>query len=316
MTTELPTKPAARILRHDGTADARRRTLRAPGAVALVLAAPVAAWWFTRGTPPWVVMWAVASAEYLAVKALTPSGFWRMAPVWRVIAYLTLWPGMDAAAFLGVRGKKAVAPVARAEWMFAGAKFTGGLAAVGWAATHASTGEPMFVGWVGMLGLIFSLHFGLFHLASAAWRTVGVAAVPIMHAPILAGSLAEFWGERWNAAFADVARRFLMRPLARRHGGAWAGAIVFLVSGLVHESVISLPAGGGWGGPFLYFALQAAGAWFEKSAPGRALGLGRGLSGRLWTILVTLAPVPLLFHAMFVTRVMTPFFATLGTFLP
>lgn len=302
-----------------GVAGRIMATPRQPAPVvffATLMLLPIGAWWAARGAPPWGTMWAIAFAEFLGVKLLTLSRLWRPAPAWRVAAYIALWPGMDAPAFLGVRLGKKVPPASILEWTFAFAKLASGLAAIGWAVAHANTAEPMIVGWVGMLGLIFSLHFGLFHLVSLAWRAVGVAAAPIMRAPILAESLADFWGERWNAAFAAAARQILLRPLARRYGGAKAGAVVFLVSGLVHESVISVPARAGWGGPFLYFAIQAAGAWFEKSAIGRALRLGQGARGRMWTMLVTLAPVPLLFHPAFVTKVMTPFFSTLAALIP
>ncbi len=93
--------------------------------------------------------------------------------------------------------------------------------------------------------------------------------------------------------------------------------MVFAVSGLVHETVISLPARGGWGGPTLYFLLQAAGVAVERSVPGRRLGLGHGVRGWLWTGLVAAAPLPLLFHAPFVERVGAPLLRALaGLFLP
>lgn len=308
--TPTPAAHAAAANRPKGWGGASRLA----GAVLFLL--PAAVWWGARGLPGWGVMWAVATAEFFALKMLTLSGLWRDAPPARVAAYLMLWPGMDAAAFLGIRaGKKRLVPTAP-EWMFAVAKFGAGLVAAAWAVTHAVTAPVLLVGWVGMLGIIFSLHFGLFHLASLLWRSIGVNAAPLMRAPIAAQSLADFWSVRWNAAFADAARRFLGRPLARRWGAMRTGTLIFLVSGLVHESVISLPARGGWGGPTLYFALQAVGVWIEKSALGRRCGLGRGALGWVWVLAVTTAPVPLLFHPPFVTRVIAPFFQMLAELTP
>jgi hypothetical protein len=174
----------------------------------------------------------------------------------------------------------------------------------------------MLVGWVGMIGIIFTLHFGLLHVISWLWRRAGVNAPPIMRAPIAADSLADFWGGRWNAAFADAARRFLFRPTVRWLGARGAGAFVFLVSGLVHEVVVSLPARGGWGGPTLYFLIQGAGIAVEKSPLGKYLGLGSGLRGWAWTALCTIAPVTLLFHSPFVHRVIVPLYQTLHDLLP
>ena len=88
------------------------------------------------------------------------------------------------------------------------------------------------------------------------------------------------------------------------------------MSGLVHETVISLPARGGWGGPTLYFLLQAAGAGIEKNAVGRRLGLGAGVRGRAWMLLVTAAPLPLLLHAAFTDRVIMPMLQAAAKFFP
>lgn len=285
-------------------------------AVVGLLALPAAAWWSTRALPGWAVMWSVAMAEFFGLKWLTLAGFWRNAPPVRVAAYLLLWPGMDAAAFLGWHGaEKRLVPTGR-EGAFAVAKFSVGCVAAGWAVAHATTAPVFLVGWVGMLGIIFSLHFGLFHLASLAWRAAGVNAAPLMRVPIAARSLADFWSARWNTAFADAARRFIGRPLTRRWGALRTGTLIFFVSGIVHESVISLPARGGWGGPTLYFILQATGMWIEKSEFGRRCGFGRGVRGWVWVLVVTLLPLPLLFHPPFVTRVIAPFFQRLAELKP
>ena len=59
--------------------------------------------------------------------------------------------------------------------------------------------HPLLAGWLGMLGAIFMLHFGTFHLASLAWRQAGVNAM-LLDAKSINGqrSPAEFWGARWN----------------------------------------------------------------------------------------------------------------------
>ena len=281
-----------------------------------LLVLPALAWWATCDLPAWVNMWAVAGAMFFALKLLTLTAAELSAVSFgRIFAYIVLWPGMDARAFLFDRLE--TKPVARPrELAFALLKLLGGLAAGAWAAQHVGTMQPMLVGWVGMIGIIFTLHFGLLHVVSWLWRRAGVNAPPIMRAPIAADSLADFWGGRWNAAFADAARRFLFRPTVRRLGARGAGAFVFLVSGLVHEAVVSLPARGGWGGPTLYFLIQGAGIAVEKSPLGKQMNLGSGLRGWVWTALCTLAPVTLLFHALFVHRVIVPFYQTLHDLLP
>lgn len=263
----------------------------------------------------WICMWVVAGAEWFALKLATLTGFWRTAPAWRLAVYATLWPGLNARAFLFTDTGAVPRPLP-GELAFALAKMAFGLAAAGWAIVHVGREPALLTGWVGMVGIIFTLHFGGLHLVSWIWRACGVAAAPIMRAPIMATSLADFWGVRWNVAFADAARRFVLLPFARRWGASVAGAWVFFISGLVHETVISFPARGGWGGPTLYFVLQGAGAWFEKTTCARRLGLGKGGRGRAFTLLVVAGPLPLLFHRPFIDHVILPLFEFLkGLFL-
>ena len=101
----------------------------------------------------------------------------------------------------------------------------------------------MLVGWCGLIGIAFMLHFGLFHLLSCFWRSLGVNAPPLMNHPWAATSVSEFWGKRWNLAFRDLTHRFLFRPLTSRLGPRWGVAAVFGFSGLVHDLVISISFG-------------------------------------------------------------------------
>jgi hypothetical protein len=176
----------------------------------------------------------------------------------------------------------------------------------------ASTEDVILAGWLGMLGIVFILHFGVFHILSWIWRRQGVLAEPLMDWPIRSTSVSEFWGRRWNRAFRDLTHRYVFRPLTSRFGLSAGSWLAFLFSGLVHEAAITLPAGGGYGGPSLYFLIQAAGLHFERSAAGRRLGLGGGIAGRLFTIAITALPVGLLFPRPFVVEVIVPFLKIVG----
>jgi len=70
---------------------------------------------------------------------------------------------------------------------------------------------------------------------------------------------------------------------------------------------LSLPAGGGYGGPTVYFLLQAAAIFIERSTFGKRLGLARGLRGRVFALLVLVGPAFLLFHPPFVHAIVVPF---------
>jgi alginate O-acetyltransferase complex protein AlgI len=267
-----------------------------PGGVAL-LAPP--AW------PRWAFMWTLAGSIYVGCKWLT----WRRTPTqgvpyWKHAGYLLAWPGLDAAAFL--TGRSTNAP-RRREWAFGAAKFAFGVVLFLGATKVGSLQQPYLVGWIGMIGIVLMLHFGLFHLLSCAWRRIGVDARPLMDWPLKSISLSEFWGRRWNTAFRDLTHRFLFRPLTPWIGprGAIFGGFVF--SGIVHDVVISMPSRGGYGGPTLFFTIQAAGMLVERTALGKRLGLGRGWSGWGFTLVVLLAPVYWLFHPPFVEHIVVPF---------
>ncbi|MDB5307199.1 MAG: hypothetical protein JWO38_1401 [Gemmataceae bacterium] len=261
--------------------------------------------------PPWAVMWALAAAIFAACKWLT----WRRtpaprSPAGRQAAYLLAWPGLDAPAFLDPR-PRARRP-APAEWAFAAGKMGFGGVLVWGAVPFVPADLPLLRGWVGMAGLIFVLHFGTFHLLSCAWRAAGVDAKPLMNWPIRSASLGEFWGRRWNTAFRDLAHRFLFRPLTRWVGPRAGVAAGFLFSGVIHDLVISVPAGGGYGWPTAYFVLQGLGLVAERSKAGKAIGLGRRWRGRAFTAVVVAGPAYGLFHPPFVLNVVLPFLTAIG----
>jgi hypothetical protein len=265
------------------------------------------------GWPPWALMWSLAFVIYGSLKWLT----WRRAPVrgaplWRHLGYLLAWPGLDPVAFLTPDpGSPPRKPTVR-EWLFASAKLLLGVGILFGLARQIPAEYPYWVGWAGMVGIIFVLHFGSFHLLSCAWRTVGVQARPLMDWPIASVSVSEFWGRRWNTAFRDLTHRFLFRPLASRLGPRGAILAGFVFSGLLHDLVVSMPPGGGYGGPTLFFLVQGLAIFFERSRAGRRLGLGAGWRGRLFTAAVLLGPVYLLFHPPFVEGVVVPFLRALG----
>jgi alginate O-acetyltransferase complex protein AlgI len=258
-------------------------------------------------------MWALAIAIFLGCKWLT---WWYASvprtPLWKHAAYLAAWPGLDAYAFLGRHPLPASLRPAPREWLLAGCRTAIGLALVYVVARRVPAENTYLAGWVGMVGLIMTLHFGSFHLLSCAWRGIGVDALPLMNRPLVSVSLSDFWGRRWNTAFRDLTHRFLFRPLTSRLGPRRALLVGFLLSGLVHEAVISLPAGGGYGGPTLFFLLQPVGMLIERSRIGESCGLRSGWRGWLFTMGALLLPLAMLFHKPFVTEVVLPFLRAIG----
>jgi hypothetical protein len=78
--------------------------------------------------------------------------------------------------------------------------------------------------------------------------------------------------------------------------------------------VISLPARGGYGLPTLYFLIQFAALSIQRSHLTRVAGFSRGVVGRIYTFVFIVAPLPLLFHAPFLRRVILPFARAIGAF--
>jgi predicted DCC family thiol-disulfide oxidoreductase YuxK len=264
---------------------------------------------FTRDhVAPSLFMWSMAGALFLGCKWLT---FWRARQTFgpagpgQVLGYFFLWAGMDASSFLRPAPSPVKVSRPAGKIAFSLIKIVFGLLMLYGLARLAP--NHLVAGWIGMVGMIFILHFGLFDLSATAWRMAGVDANPIMNAPIKAQSLNEFWGRRWNGAFNQLVLDIFFRPLARSVGTVRATLTAFLISGLLHELVISLPAGAGYGLPTAYFLLQGWGVIVQRSAPGKRWGLRQGKRGWMFTMLLTAGPAFWLFHPPFVERVIIPF---------
>lgn len=292
--------------------DAREAFRAIPGWLPLLVLPPVAGGlaWSCSG---WILMWALAFAICAGCKWLT----WKdgantlgRAARGRSWGYLFFWPGMDGRKFLDERLRPARPGLG--EWAFALGKTVLGAGLLWGVMRYLPADRSLLRGWTGMVGLMFVLHFGLFHLCALAWQRAGVTAEPIMHAPIVSQSLGEFWGRRWNRGFNDIVQRHVFRPSRRRLGVTGATMLTFLASGLLHDVAISVPARFGYGWPAVYFLLQGACLLFERSYLGRKLGLRHGLRGWLFTIVVTVAPAGVLFPPAFIERVMLPFFRAIG----
>ena len=243
----------------------------------------------------WQVMWILAFSIYASLKWLTVRN---LVKTWQVWAYLLAWPGMNPKEFLQDPKIPATVP----EFLFACAKTVFGFILTYWLAPLFVA--PLISGWIGMTGIVFILHFGIFHLLSLFWRIVGFNAIPIMNFPLIACSLSDFWGRRWNLAFRDLVFGILFRPVAKLLGIITATLVVFIFSGIVHDVVMSIPVGSGFGGPTIYFIIQGCGLLLE-----RKYSL---CSGRVFCFVCVLLPIPLLFHPGFVENAILPTMKAIG----
>ena len=236
--------------------------------------------------PGMLWMWLLAGAMWLGFKFIAWS---RQSG--HVSPLFALWVGMDSAAFARHRP---ISPEQPARYLPGIVGMVTGIALLAEAAPRVP--HPTEAGWLVMAGLVCALHFGLFHLMAGAWQRLGFPVTPIMREPWRAATLAELWGARWNRAFSDIARLAVFRPLVRRFGVAWGTLGGFLVSGLAHELVVSVPARAGYGLPTLYFLIQGLAVLLQRRFP---------WLGRWFTWLLFLTPASLLFHPAFM-KILTP----------
>jgi len=261
-----------------------------------------------QSLPAWALMWIIAVGIFVVCKALT---WWQFKPsqqsykTYKAILYLFFWPGMDPATF--VLKPITLPQPALKDWGSAALKFIFGSAVFFGAAWYFPENHPMLKGWLGMIGLVFILHFGTFHLLALLWRKAKVQALSLFNKPVFSKSVGDFWGDRWNRAFRDLSHNFIYKPFKPYLGSIGALFAVFLASGLVHESVISVPAGGGYGLPTMYFLIQAVGIVIERSKIGQTLGLQKSWRGWVFTLIIVAGPVYYLFHPLFVKNVILPF---------
>ena len=179
---------------------------------------PIFAGALGRGLPGWVFMWIMAVALFIAAKWITISQLVfskERVNRLRLMQYLVFWPGMDPSPFYA--GDTAPVPPKR-EWVVAGTKTLFGATLLWFGVGCVTRNHPLLRGWVGMIGVVFLLHFGIFHLVSLYWRACDINASPIMRSPGTVTSLAKFWGGNWNAAFSDLMQDNLFRPLTRHIG--------------------------------------------------------------------------------------------------
>ena len=113
------------------------------------------------------------------------------ASVARHTAYLLLWPGMDAAAFLAADRAVSINRPTRTECGMALLNIVVGFLLLRDVFELTKNCSPLLIGWSGMVGVMLILHFGVFQLLSGFWRANGIDAKPLMNQPIRSTSLAD-----------------------------------------------------------------------------------------------------------------------------
>ena len=138
-----------------------RATTHTPGFTAClpVLILPIAVAAISISWPPWIFMWALASSIYAGLKWLTFADYAATGQSnnGRSLAYLLFWPGMDAKPFLAP--SRSAGKPGLWEWLLAVAKTIFGVFLIA-IAVHFADEHSLIAGWIGMAGILFTLHFG------------------------------------------------------------------------------------------------------------------------------------------------------------
>ncbi|MEM7166819.1 MAG: membrane bound O-acyl transferase family-domain-containing protein [Planctomycetota bacterium] len=214
----------------------------------------------------------------------------------RWVAFAVAWPGMRPVTLNKQAGTIRDAGQ-HAAWGLGNVVF--GMALVEGALLLNESGASRWATTPQLLaGCSFVLHFGVFRLVVALWRALGFDRRPLFRAPILARSLREFWGSRWNLAFSEMLQETVYRPLQGRWGRSQARFASFGVSGLLHEVAISVPVGGGYGLPTVYFLLQGWLVHLEAAA--------KTPRGRVLVLAQILIPILLVAHLPFLRGIVWP----------
>lgn len=202
-----------------------------------------------------------------------------------VFVFLLAWPGVSVAGFTE---RKEIDPTTGSRFLEAWLTFLAGLGIL-IGVSLVGRGDSTALNYIALFSIMLIVHLGLVEVVADGIRLLGFSPRSLFDRPYLAASLRDFWSVRWNRAFVDMNKIFIMTPLRDKVPLAILTFSIFAVSGVLHEVGISYADGMSWGLPLLYFVVQGVGMEIEKRWK-----LHRALVW-VWILL----PVPLLFTPAF-----------------
>lgn len=202
-----------------------------------------------------------------------------------IFFYLFIWPGVSVEGFTE---RNDIVASAGARFLEAWLTFLAGLSVL-LGASLVGRGESTALNYVALFSILLIVHLGLIEVVADGIRLLGFSPRSLFDRPYFAGSLRDFWSIRWNRAFVDMNKIFIMGPLRDKVPLAILTFSIFGVSGILHELGISYADSVSWGSPLLYFVIQGIGMEIEKHRKFPRL--------LVWAWI--LLPVPLLFTPAF-----------------
>lgn len=222
------------------------------------------------------------------------------------VIFLFAWPGISVSGFTK-RGDVATSTGSR--FLEAWVTFLVGVGVlVG--VSFIGKGTSTALNYLALFSILLIVHLGLVQVIADGIRLLGFSPQNLFDRPYLSTSLRDFWSVRWNRAFVDMNKIFIMGPLRDKVPLAILTFSIFAISGVLHEIGISYADGVSWGSPLIYFVIQGVGIEIEKHRK-----FPRSL---IWAWI--LLPVPLLFTPAFTDlflgnlgRVISDFIGSLDT---
>lgn len=202
-----------------------------------------------------------------------------------MILYLAAWPGVSVHGFTE---RNEIDPATGSRFLESWLTFLAGVGILV-AVSLIGHGDSTGLNYIALFSVLLIVHLGLVEVVADGLRLLGFSPRSLFDRPYLAVSLRDFWSVRWNRAFVDMNKIFLLKPLRDKIPLAVLTFSIFAVSGILHETGISYADGQSWGFPLLYFVIQGLGIEIEKHwSFHRALVWG-------WILI----PAPLLFTPAF-----------------
>lgn len=246
--------------------------------------------WALRDSSPLVRLAAASIGMIWAIKLA--AFFWQRSEnrkphsILSAFLFLFAWPGVSLQGFTQRTAEPPPETGTRflESWLcfLAGIVTLGGVSLIG-------GGTSTVLNYIGLFSILLIVHMGLVELMADGIRLLGFSPQSLFDRPYLASSLREFWSHRWNRAFVDMNKIFLVHPLRNKAPASLLVFSIFVISGLLHELGISYSDHLSWGKPLLYFVWQGLGMELEKHKK----------FPRFLVWFWILVPVPLLFTPAF-----------------
>ena len=266
---------------------------------------------YGRDWQPWQRLLASTLGLLYLLKITTllqsPKGF-RSFSAAGLLLFMSVWPGMDASAFLLRQGRDKTAYRLLSKGI---SRMVLGFVFIFLLAFNIHHLSTAMIGWLGIGTLLLTIHLGYSDVLTALLRLNGWRVHRLFDSPLNSNSLRDFWGKRWNLAFVEMDHILFFQPLKNKLGVTTALVITFIISGLLHEMGISYPVWSGWGLPLLYFVLQAVFIILES----KLFKNPSSILSRITVFVCIVLPLPLLFHEPFRNRLIVPLFQSLNVML-